>query len=254
VVSQQELQSAAAAAAAADASLAGAQANVAALATRLGETRIESPLDGFVSLRRLDPGALVGPATGPILSVERVDVLRAFVRVNEQEAVSLKVGQDARIDLEALPGRPFQGKVVRIAPGLDPVARTLDAEVQVRNPGELRSGMYGRCRIVTGLHPRAIVVPALAVQVSDERRYAFVLRGEKVARVEVKVGVDGGDWLEIAQGLSPGDEVVTAGSDLLSDGVVVLPRRGIDVYTGKTRAEMGTLAPGAGTAPAAAGR
>jgi len=250
VVSQQELQAAAAAAAAAEASLAGAQANVAGLATRLGETRIESPLDGFVSLRRLDPGALVGPATGPILAVERVDVLRAFVRVNEQEAASLRVGQEARIELEALPGRPFHGKVVRIAPGLDPVARTLDAEVHVKNPGELRTGMYGRCHVVTGAHPGAVVVPALAVQVSDEKRYVFVLRGEKVARVEVQTGVDGGDWLEVVRGLAPGDEIVTAGADLLSDGVAVRAQRGVDVYTGKTAAAAGGAAP----VPAAAGR
>jgi RND family efflux transporter MFP subunit len=252
VVSQQELQAAAAAAAAAEASLAGAQANVAGLATRLGETRIESPLDGFVSLRRLDPGALVGPATGPILAVERVDTLRAFVRVNEQEAVALQVGQDARIELEALPGRPFLGKVVRIAPGLDPVARTLDAEVHVKNPGELRTGMYGRCHIVTGSHPGAVVVPALAVQVSDEKRYVFALRGDKVARIEVQTGVDGGDWLEVAKGLAAGDEIVTAGADLLSDGVTVRAQRGVNVYTGKTTAAAGAPAPG--PAPAAAGR
>jgi RND family efflux transporter MFP subunit len=234
VVSRQELQSAASAAAGADASLAAAQSNVAALATRLGETRIESPLDGLISLRRLDPGALVGPATGPILAVERVDTLRAFVRVNELESSALQVGQEARIELEAFPGRPFLGKVVRIAPGLDPVARTLDAEVHVRNPGALRTGMYGRCHVVTGMHPQALVVPALALQISGEKRYAFVLRGEKVARVEVQVGVDGGDWLEVTRGLAPGDEIVTAGSDMLSDGVAVHALRGVDVYTGKT--------------------
>jgi len=236
VVSEQERQSANAAAATAEASLAGAQANVAALATRLGETRIESPLDGLVSLRRVDPGALVGPATGPILAVERVDVLRAFVRVNEHEGPLLRVGQPARVQFEAMPGKPYEGKVVRIAPGFDPVARTLDAEVHVQNPGELRSGMYGRCSIVTGVHPKALVVPALSVQISDEKRYAFVLRGDKVARVEVQIGVDGGDWLEVVRGLSAGDEIVTAGADLLSDGAVVKAQRGVDVYTGKTTA------------------
>jgi RND family efflux transporter MFP subunit len=135
-----------------------------------------------------------------------------------------------------MPGKPYQGKVVRIAPGFDPVARTLDAEVHVQNPGELRSGMYGRCSIVTGIHPGALVVPALSVQITDERRYLFVLRGDKVARVAVQVGVDGGDWLEIARGLSPGDEIVTAGADLLSDGAVVKAQRGVDVYSGKATA------------------
>ncbi|MBI5069475.1 MAG: efflux RND transporter periplasmic adaptor subunit [Deltaproteobacteria bacterium] len=239
VVSQQDLQSSAAAAANAEASLAAAQANVAALATRLGETRIESPLDGVVSQRRVDPGALVGPTTGPVLSVERVDVMRAFVRVNESESPQLRVGQEARVVLEAMPGKTYLGKVVRIAPGLDPVARTLDAEVQVKNPGELRSGMYGRCSIVVGVHPKAVVVPALAIQISSEKKYVYVLRGEKVARVQVETGVDEGDALEVVKGLSPTDEIVSAGIDVLSDGVTVRPQRGVDPYTGKATASTG---------------
>lgn len=239
VVSQQELQAATAAAAAAEASLAAAQANVAALATRLGETRIESPLDGLVSARRVDPGALVGPATGPVLSVERVDVMRAFVRVNESESPGLRVGQEARLVLEAMPGKIHAGKVVRIAPGLDPIARTLDAEVQVKNPGELRTGMYGRCSIVVGIHPKAVVVPALAVQLSGGKKYVYVLRGDKVARVAVETGVDEGDTLEITSGLAPTDEIVTAGTDVLSDGATVRPQRGVDPYTGKATAATG---------------
>jgi len=237
VVSQQELQGSAAGAASADASLAAAQANVAALATRLGETRIESPLDGVVSLRRVDPGALVGPTTGPVLAVERVDVMRAFVRVNESEAPLLKVGQEARVVLEAIPGRTYLGKVVRIAPGLDPVARTLDAEVQVKNPGELRSGMYGRCSILVGVHPKAVVVPALAIQISNDKKYVYVLRGEKVERVQVEIGVDEGDALEVTRGLAATDEIVTAGIDVLSNGVTVRPQRGTNPYTGKATAQ-----------------
>src|SRR6185503_13951594 len=61
VVSEQELQQASAALASAEAAQATSKAQIGALAVRLGETRIESPIDGVVSQRRLDPGALVGP-------------------------------------------------------------------------------------------------------------------------------------------------------------------------------------------------
>jgi RND family efflux transporter MFP subunit len=229
VVSQQELQ-------AAEAALAATSAQVAALGTRLGETRITSPMDGRVSVRRLDPGALVGPSSGSssILAVERSDVLRAFVPVNERDVAGLRVGLDAHVELDAFPDRKYQGRVVRISPGFDPVTRTLDAEVHIRNPGELRSGMYGRVAVVTAVHPGALVVPAGAVQLSGDRYWCFVVRGDRAARVEVKVGVDGGDWLEIASGLSAGDEVVTAGMDVLSDGAAVRARPGVSPYTGAT--------------------
>jgi len=239
VVSQQELQSNVTAAAAAEASLAAAQANVSALAVRLGEMRIESPLDGVVSDRKLDPGPLVGPTTGTgaILTVERIDELRFFISVNEREVAGLKVGQDAYVELDAFAGHRYGGKVVRISPAFDPVTRTLDAEVHLKNPGELRSGMYGRAAIVTAVHKDAMVVQAASVQVSNGEYVVFVARGDKVKRARLEVGVDGGTWLEVLSGLSPGDEVVTAGADVLSDGATVRIARDVDPYSGVVSAK-----------------
>jgi membrane fusion protein, multidrug efflux system len=231
VVSQQELQNA-------QSAFSAAQANLQAVSTRLGETKIESPVDGVVSQRRLDPGALVGPTTGngSILTVQRNDILRVFVPVNEKDAPTVRVGQAASAEFDALPGKRYTGKVVRLSPAYDPVARTVDAEVHLVNPGELRPGMYGRGTLVTAVHPGAVVVPVGAVQISDGRHYTFLVQGERVKRVEVRVGVDGGDWFEIVDGLRAGDEIVTAGTDTLADGAAVRPVRGTDPFTGKPTA------------------
>lgn len=238
VVSQQELQAAVSAATGGEAALQAAQANVAALAVRLGEMRIESPLDGVVAQRRLDPGPLVGPnsGAGAILTVERIDVLRVYVPVNERDVFRLRVGQDAHVDLDAFPGQRYGGRVVRVAPGFDPVTRTLDAEVHVKNPGELRSGMYGRASIVTAVHKGAHVVSAASVQLSEDKAYVFVVKGDKAVRTAVTLGVDGGDWLEVTGGLQPGDEVVTAGMDALADGATVRAHRGVNPFGGAVSA------------------
>ncbi len=235
-VSEQELQQSQTSLETSEATFAAAQANVGALATRLGEMRIESPLDGVVSVRRLDPGALVGPSagSGTILTVQKIDTLRVFVPVNERDVRLLSVGQDAHVELDALPGRSVGGKVVRLSPAFDPVARTLDAEVQIPNPtGILRPGMYGRAAIVTDVHRGALVVPASVVQISNDRQYVFVLNGDRVKRVPIRTGVDGGDWLEVVAGLSASDEIVTAGMDVLSDGAAVRPQRNVDPFSGK---------------------
>jgi len=228
VVSQQELQGA-------QSAYAKAEADLQAVATRYGETRIESPVDGVVSQRRLDPGVLVGPnaGTGTILTIQKNDVLRVFVPVNEKDAPRVKIGQEASAEFDALPGRRYVGRVVRMSPAYDPISRTVDAEVHLVNPGELSPGMYGRGTLVTAMHPAAVVVPVGAVQISDGRYYAYVIQGDKARRVEVKIGVDGGNWFEIASGLKPGDEIVTAGTDTLSDGSAVRPVRGIDPFSGK---------------------
>ena len=228
VVSQQELQNN-------QSAFAAAQANLQAVSTRYGETRIHSPIDGVISQRRLDPGVLVGPnaGTGAILTVQRNDILRVFVPVNEKDAPAVRLGQAASAEFDALPGKRYTGRVVRLSPAFDPVARTVDAEVHLVNPGELRPGMYGRGTLVTAVHPAAVVVPVGAVQISDGRHYAFVMQGDKVKRVELRIGVDGGNWFEVLEGLKAGDEIVTAGTDTLADGAAVRPVRGTDPYTGK---------------------
>jgi RND family efflux transporter MFP subunit len=251
VVSQQELQQATAALASAEAAEAGSKAQIGALAVRLGETRIQSPIDGVVSQRRLDPGALVGPpGGGAIVTVVRVDRLRVFITINERDASRVAIGKDAEVD--ALPGKSLAGKVVRVSPSFDPTTRTIDAEVQLDNrSAEMRPGMYGRGSILLETHPQAVVVPGAAIQISSGARYVFVLDKDKVSRRPIEIGVDEGDWVEIARGVSPGDEVVTAGADGLSEGTPVRVVRDVDPYTGaKAQNVMPPAVPsGAASAP-----
>jgi len=237
VVSQQELQSATAALASAESAQAAAQAQISGLAIRLGETRITSPIDGAIAARRLDPGALVGlPGGVAIVTVVRTDRLRVFISLNEYDAAGVGLGKDAHVELDALPGRTFPGKVVRLAPSFDPLTRTLEAEVQLPNPlGELRPGMYGRGSIVLEIRPHRPVVSVDAVQISSGKKYVFVLHDTKVERRTIETGadVDMGDALEIRSGLQAGEEVVIAGADGLSDGSTVRVVRDMNPYTGQ---------------------
>lgn len=243
VVSQAELQTSTAALAQAEAQNAAARSQVGALAVRLGETRIESPMDGYVSARRLDPGAIVGPpGGGAIVTIVRIDTLRVFVTVPEHDVGSVRVGQDAHVEIDAQPGKSIQGKVVRVSPTIDPSTRTLDAEVQLPNHGELlRPGMFGHGSIVVGVHAHSPVVPASAMQITDGKPFVFVLvptnagsppGGERVQRRAIETGVDGGTWIEVTRGLSDGDDIVTAGIDVLSDGAQVRVARDVDPYSG----------------------
>jgi RND family efflux transporter MFP subunit len=233
VISQQELASARAAVASVEAQGASLRAQAAGVGRRLSETRIISPIDGVVLQRRVDPGALVGPSTGAVLTIVATDALRVYVPVTERDAASVRVGMAAEVTVDALAGRTFAGRVARLAPAFDPVTRTLDAEVEIPNTdGALRPGMYGHAALVTGEHPAALMVPVSALQRSGERWFAFVVRDGRVARRPVTVGFDAGDTLEVTRGLSSGDELVTAGIDTLSDGAAVRTARDANPFTG----------------------
>ncbi len=138
------------------------------------------------------------------------------------DSAQVAVGKEASVVLDALPGRVFHGSVVRLAPFFDPTTRTLDAEVQLANTdGTLRPGMYGRGSITLERHPGATVLPAAAMQMSDQQRYVFVLEGNRVRRKLVETGYDAGEWLEVKSGVLAGEQVVIAGADGLSEGSVV---------------------------------
>ena len=264
VVSMQEVEQSRTSLNQAEAQEAAAQAQLAAIATRLGETRIDCPIDGVVMSRRLDPGALVGPATAGILTVARIDVLKVIMPVRENDAGNLQIGQQAQVLLDARPSESHPAQIVRIAPGFDPVTRTLDVELHLQNPaGTLRPGMYGRAALRTDLHPQAVVVPEAAVlggQGSAQRevkgeatadsqpsgRFVYVVDAQnRVRKRAVSVGYDGGNWLEVKKGLDGSESIIVAGSEVVAEGMEVRPLRNRDVYSGAVTAPTAAGSAGA---------
>jgi RND family efflux transporter MFP subunit len=229
MISRAELDQAEAQLAMAQAAHGASRSSLGAVSTRLGETRLVAPFTGWVSRRSLDPGALVqpGPQNATILTVVKVDQVRVSVSVLEHQAPLVKRGQAARITVDALPGKAFEGHVNRVPPALDVNTRTLETEIVIPNPDQLlKPGMYGRAELTVDHHARAVVLPVEAVIAEEKERSVYIVRDLKeklgvARRVPVEVGFDGGDWLEITKGLSGDEDVVVAGTDLASDGTPV---------------------------------
>lgn len=236
IVSAQEVEQSRTAYLAAQAQAASAQAQLAAVATRLGETRLDSPIDGVVLTRRLDPGHLVGPQAGSILTLAELHTLKAILPIHERDAQKPRIGQIARFQLDGLPGQTIEGSVVRIAPAFDPLTRTLDVEVQLPNPEhKLRPGMYGRALLEVARHEDALLLPEAAVfggAGSPKVHVVYVVEQGRARRRAVTLGYDTGGAFEILSGVSKTDQVVVAGGELLSDGMEVRAVRGVDVYRG----------------------
>jgi multidrug efflux pump subunit AcrA (membrane-fusion protein) len=114
----------------------------------------------------------------------------------------------------------FTGRVARIAPGLDPATRTFPIEIEIPNSGfRLKPGMYGRVGITTQEKPDALIIPANAlVDVGGERGVFLAKDGNTAAFRPVEVGIEEDARVEILEGLSEGDQVVTTGAAALRDG------------------------------------
>jgi RND family efflux transporter MFP subunit len=134
-------------------------------------------------------------------------------------AVALKPGAPARVRVQALDGKTFEGHVTRTSWALDPKTRTLRAEVDLPNPdGVLRPGLYAYATIIAEEHPDVLAVPSSALFQKDGQTCCVAVKQGKALRKPLKTGLTDGALTEVREGLEPGDVVVKAYADSLADG------------------------------------
>lgn len=208
----------------AEAQLADARAKLSEAAQRQGYCSLTAPFDGFVIQRYLDAGAMVSPGH-PVVNVAKTREVRVVASIVEQDAPKVTRGAEVDLALHAFPDKLFRARVSRLGRSLDPTTRTLRVEIDIPNASEeLLPGMTGRAAIVIGKRADALLVPVTAVSKLEDTAYVYLASDEeppRARRVEVQLGVDLGDWLEIREGLSATDRVIMIGRDLVDDGTRV---------------------------------
>ena len=194
------------------------QARLDELKINLANTVIQSPVNGFVARRAVDPGAFVSP-NAPIVDVVDITKVRLIVNVVEKDLKQLGTGNDANVSVDAFPGERFRGRIARVSPVLDPSTRTAPIEIEIPNADyRLKPGMYARVGIVTDTHPNALVVPTNAVIDVNGTRGVYLSVNNVANFHPVKIGIEGNDHTEILDGIADGDRVVTTGAAALRNG------------------------------------
>jgi RND family efflux transporter MFP subunit len=199
------------------------QAQTEELNITLSNTTIQSPVDGFVSQRNLDPGAFANANT-VILSVVDISTVRLVVNVVERDFRRVVRGVAAQVEVDAFPGEQFSGAVSRVAPVFDPATRTATIEIEVPNPGfRLKPGMYARVRLTVEEKPNALTVPRNAIVDQNGVRGVFLVVEDTAHFQGVTTGIQDEAYVEVIEGLTDGQRVVTAGALALRDGDRVIP-------------------------------
>jgi RND family efflux transporter MFP subunit len=195
-----------------------AKARLDELRLTLENTRVVSPVDGFVARRQLDVGAFAS-SNAPVVSVVDIEVVRLVANLVEKDLRRVQMGTPTRVDVDAYPGETFDGRVARVAPVLDPATRTAQMEVEIPNPQHrLKPGMYARVALLVSRHDNALVVPRNAVVDIEGQRGVFLIDGTTAKFHTVSVGIQNQEQAEILSGLTDGQKVVTTGSNALRDG------------------------------------
>lgn len=217
----------------------------------LSYTRIVAPISGVIAKRSVKLGNLV-QTNQALFQIVDMDPLQAVLNVPERDLDTLKPGQPVQIQIDALGGKRFAGTVVRIAPVVEAASGTFRATCEFRDgSGALMPGMFGRVEVAYDQRHDALVVPRSAIAEEDGESSVFTIEpapakaaatpasggkpGEAVAAEQakpaapnfvakrrlVKVGYAEGDRVEIRDGLSEGERVITIGRNAVRDGTEV---------------------------------
>ncbi len=184
---------------------------------------VTASFDGVVVERSVVIGEVVEPSR-PLLSIADTSVMWAMVDLTEADLAVVRAGQQAHLTVDGLPGRSFPGRMTWISTQIDPRTRTLKARIELDNgDGMLRANMFGRARISAGENRMAITVPKEAVQWEGCCNVAFVRADDEGMTFQPRrlvLAFDAGDRYEVADGLRPGDVIVTTGSFILKNEVL----------------------------------
>jgi multidrug efflux pump subunit AcrA (membrane-fusion protein) len=183
-----------------------AQADFRSETAILQYAKIEAPFDGVVTDRLVDTGKLVKPGgngdskrEGPLFIVCRMDTVRVFMDVPEADAVSVQVGAEATVRIQALKEKEFKGKVAGTSWALEAKQRTLRVEIDFPNPtGDLRPGMYAYAKI-RAQDAKVLALPAAAVESRDGAHFCFIVENGKAVRTPIKIGARQGSFVEAIQ-------------------------------------------------------
>ena len=205
----------------AEAQMRSTQASLDLLQIRLDRTIVRAPFAGVAGQRLASLGDYVNNATR-LITLQTVNPQRAAFQVPERYAEQLKVGQKVLFRVAALAGRDFTGQVDFVDPLVQLPGRTITVKASVPNPRrELQSGMFIEARLETAVRPTATVIPEDAVSPMQGSMFVWVIRQGKAERREVVLGVRTPGYVEVRQGIEPGDQVVVGGSERLAPGAAV---------------------------------
>jgi len=196
-----------------------AEASLRELGIQQEQTRIYSPLDGFVGTRHLDPGALVSPSVS-ILTVLNLNRVKTVVPVVEGAIQRVRVGLPAEIVVDAYPDQIFEGTVTRITPFLNPETRSADAEIEIANPNQiLKPGMFARVKIDARIIRDALSIPRSALLTRGIQKGVYLLTEDMVTVFQpIEIGQIKGQVVEVVGGLEEGVEIVSVGAQNLNEG------------------------------------
>src|ERR1700716_3791963 len=210
-----------------------AAATVEKIKTLLAYTQIVAPFDGVVARRQVNRGDLVQAATatrttpsaGSLFTVQRIDTIRVFCDVPENDVPHLHFGDPAIVKPAGFDGQAFIGKVTRFSLRLDPETRNMRTEIDLPNLNErLYPGTYAEVSLEMNRRPDALTVPTAAVGSDGDDNFVYAITDNRFTRLAVKTGLTDNGRMEVTAGLLEETQVVASIKGAPPPGTAIQPQ------------------------------
>jgi RND family efflux transporter MFP subunit len=203
-------------------------------------TRVTAPLNGVITWRYADTGALIQAGTSsdvqslPLVKLSQSDLLRLRLPVPEEDVQYIHVGEPVEVSVSSL-NRSFSGKVVRFTRDVSTQTRTMETEIDVPNPNlTLMPGMYANATLQLEHHDNTLTVPISAVMQNGNQASVLVINSQdRVELHNVKIGIESPSRVEIVSGLNAGDRIILGGQSKYQQGEKVRAIQAQDVGEGQ---------------------
>lgn len=190
----------------------------------LSYTEIIAPFNGIVANFHLVENQRInaGEKLFDLLDVSR---LKVEVGILENEITKIKIGSKAKIKINAVDNKVYNGKVVQINPIVDSETKTSRVTVEIIDKDHnIKPGMFAYINIETEILKNRILIPRAALLVRDRRNLVFIVEDDLAKWHYVTIGDQNEDYIEIIDGVKPGDQVIVEGHfNLAHDSRIRVP-------------------------------
>lgn len=205
----------------ADADLKEKTANAQENAVMLSKMQLSAPFDGMVGKSKVNPGDYINTGQS-VVTLTDTRHLRIEYNVPEKYFPALKSGQQVTLTSSTYPGKIFTGKVSFISPTISAENRSVSLYAEVPNDkNELAAGMFVNVKQSLGTQEKVVLIPARSLVPVLDGEQVFKIVDGKAYAVSVTTGKRANEKVQITQGLSPGDLVITDGQLKVKNGMPV---------------------------------
>ncbi|GIX41878.1 MAG: PTS cellobiose transporter subunit IIB [Leptospiraceae bacterium] len=178
---------------------------------------LSSPYNGFIIEKHVFEGQRIKEGMD-LFKIANLSNVWVMAHIPEKDIPFVYLGQKAKVEITQIPGKTFTGKITYIYPYIESSTRDLNVRIEIPNPKfELKPGMYANIELFYKVPEPILIVPYSAVIQTGKRNIAFIHKGNGILEPRiVTTGItDGENWIEIKEGISENEAVVSSAQFLL---------------------------------------